>query len=87
MFTGRSQWPRGLRRGSSAALAYWDCGFELFEINLIIFCTYFLLFLPFSSNCAVSVYLCTVAVACSLSNRSSSSSSGSGSGSASDSLF
>jgi hypothetical protein len=24
----RSQWPRGLRRGSAAVLTYWDCGFE-----------------------------------------------------------
>jgi len=51
-----------------------NCGFNLclmYLINFIIFWTYFLLFLPLLSNCAVSLYLCIVAFECSISNRSS----------------
>ena len=40
--------------------------YKIFVFNLIIFCTFFVIFLPLSCNCAV--YLCIVALECSCSN-------------------
>jgi hypothetical protein len=40
---------------------------RLLVINLILFCIFFLLYLSLLSNCAVPVYLCIVALECSLS--------------------
>jgi hypothetical protein len=48
-----------------------SCGFNLirlFVINLILIFLFFMVLLPLSNNCAVSVYLCIVAFECSFSN-------------------